>query len=79
MAKKIECFIQESTTPQTVTERQKEQIIQAILQSLANTPYQNGLEEKACNAISYINQFSDSKNKTLLLSHELGGTYIIGE
>ncbi|THA09418.1 hypothetical protein [Rodentibacter pneumotropicus] len=79
MANKVEFLVQETTTPQTVTERQKEQIIQAILQSIANTPYQSGLEEKACNAVSYVNQFSDSKDKTLLLSAELGKTYSILE
>lgn len=51
----------------TVSELQKELIRKAILKSISITPYYDGLELKACNAISTINKFSDGRvNKEII-------------
>ncbi len=55
-------FVQlEHGSANTVTEIQKEAIRIAILNSISNSPYYEGLELKACKAISNINKFSDAK------------------
>ncbi|MDG6254851.1 hypothetical protein [Glaesserella parasuis] len=51
----------ESVTSSTVNLVQKHQIIEAVLSSIKITPYYDGLELKACKAISAINKYSDAE------------------
>ncbi|OOF39058.1 MULTISPECIES: hypothetical protein [Rodentibacter] len=56
----------ESVKSATVDAIQKEKIIEAILQSIKNCNYYDGLEISACKAISNINKFSDAEIKSEL-------------
>lgn len=69
-------IIAESVTSSTVNAVQKQQIIEAILNSIRITPYYDGLELKACNAISAINKYSDAKVKSEIISNETGERFI---
>lgn len=62
----------ESVTGSTVNEIQKEKIRNAILQSIASTPYYDGLEIKSCDAISAINKYSDVEMKSEIIDNETG-------
>ncbi|HDR0673385.1 TPA: hypothetical protein QBZ85_001462 [Pasteurella multocida] len=64
--------VQESVKSATVNSLQKERIIEAILQSIKNCVYYDGLEIKACKAISAINKFSDAEIKSELVDNETG-------
>ncbi|MDE3998457.1 hypothetical protein Q7Y95_10375 [Glaesserella parasuis] len=55
----------ESVTSSTVNLVQKHQIIEAVLSSIKITPYYDGLELKACKAISAINKYSDAEKVTI--------------
>ena len=61
-----------SVVGNTITEIQKEHIRTSILKAIENGDYYPGLEELACQAISYINRFSDSKSITELVDSETG-------
>ena len=61
-----------SIVSNTITEIQKEYIRTSILKAIENGAYYPGLEERACQAISYINRFSDSKSITELVDSETG-------
>lgn len=61
-----------SVASNTITEIQKEHIRASILKAIENGAYHPGLEERACQAISYINRFSDSKSITELVDSETG-------
>lgn len=61
-----------SVVSNTITEIEKEHIRTSILKAIENGVYYPGLEERACQAISYINRFSDSKSITELVDSETG-------
>ncbi len=61
-----------SVVSNTITEIEKEHIRTSILKAIENGAYYPGLEERACQAISYINRFSDSKSITELVDSETG-------
>lgn len=65
----------ESITSSTVNSVQKHQIIEAILSSIKITPYYDGLELKACKAISEINKYSDAEITEELINKETGDKY----
>lgn len=60
------------STAGTITELQKKEIQQAILSAIANGYYHDGLEEKACKAIAFINKFDDGKKESKLINKETG-------
>ncbi|MCQ9120986.1 hypothetical protein BKG95_02500 [Rodentibacter pneumotropicus] len=66
---------QSSVSSSTVTEIQKERIIEAILQSIKVSSYYEGLELKACKAISNINKYSDSEIIEEIIDRENGALY----
>ena len=61
-----------SVVSNTITEIEKEHIRTSILKAIENGVYYPGLEERVCQAISYINRFSDSKSITELVDSETG-------
>lgn len=65
----------DSVEPSTIDELQKEDIRLAILKSISITPYYKGLEVEACNAISFINKFSDGCITEELLDAKSGDKY----
>lgn len=58
-----EYAITESVSAATVTEIQKQQIIEVVLCAIRNTTYYKGIELDACNAVSAINRYSDAEIK----------------
>lgn len=60
----------------TVNSSHKEKIIDFILQSIANGNYFDGLEEKACKAVAYINRFSDEVSNSKIVDAETGVEYL---
>lgn len=66
----------DSVKSSTVNELQKDDIRQAILKSISVTPYYDGLEIKACQAISNINNFSDRKSREELLDPKTGKVFV---
>ncbi|MDA5609345.1 hypothetical protein NM952_09370 [Pasteurella multocida subsp. multocida] len=70
---KIENFVlTHSSTARTISEFQKKEIQQAILSAIANGCYHDGLEEKACKAVCFINKFNDGKKESKLINKETG-------
>lgn len=65
----------ESVTSSTVNSVQKHQIIEAVLSSIKITPYYDGLELKACKAISEINKYSDAEITEEFINKETGDKY----
>lgn len=66
-----------SVTSNTITEIQKEHIRACILKAIENGAYYPGLEERACQAISYINRFSDAQIKEKLIDNKTGEVYML--
>nr|DAJ79014.1 MAG TPA: hypothetical protein [Caudoviricetes sp.] len=66
-----------SVTSNTITEIQKEHIRACILKAIENGAYYPGLEERACQAISYINRFSDAQIKENLIDNKTGEVYML--
>lgn len=66
-----------SVASSTITEIQKEHIRACILKAIENGAYHPGLEERACQAISYINQFSDAQIKENLIDNKTGEVYML--
>ncbi|HHF2557051.1 TPA: hypothetical protein ACPJX0_001704 [Haemophilus influenzae] len=66
-----------SVTSNTITEIQKEHILACILKAIENGAYYPGLEERACQAISYINRFSDTQTKEELIDNKTGEVYML--
>ena len=66
-----------SVTSNTITEIQKEHIRAYILKAIENGAYYPGLEERACQAISYINRFSDAQIKEKLIDNKTGEVYML--
>lgn len=66
-----------SVTSNTITEIQKEHIRTSILKAIENGNYYHGLDELACQAISYINRFSDAQIKEKLIDNKTGEAYML--
>lgn len=66
-----------SVTSNTITEIQKEHIRTSILKTIENGAYYPGLEERACQAISYINRFSDAQIEEKLIDNKTGEVYML--
>lgn len=66
-----------SITSSTITEIQKEHIRLSILKAIENGSYHPGLEERACQAISYINRFSDAQIKEEVIDNKTGDVYVL--
>jgi len=66
-----------SVVSNTITEIQKEHIRTSILKAIENGDYYPGLEELACQAISYINRFSDAQIKEKLIDNKTGEAYML--
>lgn len=66
----------ESITSSTVNSVQKHQIIEAVLNSIKITPYYDGLELKACKAISAINKYSDAEVISEIINNETGERFL---
>lgn len=67
--------IVESGQSPTLSDAQKNAIAAAILQAVANGNYHDGLEKKACQAISNINRFSDGELITEAVDLQTGCRY----
>lgn len=68
-------MFQSSGKVSTVNQLQKAVIQEAVLAAIANGTYYNGLEEKACKAVSYINQFNDGEIISELIDTQTGKKY----
>ncbi len=66
-----------SVTSNTITEIQKEHVRASILKAIENGAYHPGLEERACQAISYINRFSDAQIEEKLIDNKTGEVYML--
>lgn len=66
-----------SVVSNTITEIQKEHIRTSILKAIENGAYHPGLEEQACQAISYINRFSDAQIEEKLIDNKTGEVYML--
>ena len=66
-----------SVVSNTITEIEKEHIRTSILKAIENGAYYPGLEERACQAISYINRFSDAQIKEKLIDNKTGEVYML--
>lgn len=66
-----------SVVSNTITEIEKEYIRTSILKAIENGAYYPGLEERACQAISYINRFSDTQIEEKLIDNKTGEVYIL--
>lgn len=66
-----------NVTSNTITEIQKEHIRACILKAIENGAYYPGLEERTCQAISYINRFSDAQIKEKLIDNKTGEVYML--
>ena len=66
-----------NVTSNTITEINNEHIRACILKAIENSAYYPGLEERTCQAISYINRFSDAQIKEKLIDNKTGEVYML--
>ncbi|EQA01691.1 hypothetical protein HPSMNH_0812 [Glaesserella parasuis MN-H] len=66
----------QKTTQKRKVSVQKHQIIEAVLSSIKITPYYDGLELKACKAISAINKYSDAEVISEIINNETGERFL---